>query len=106
MEQTTEAKARMENCRDVRSGKLRSWTRVQPRVEPHSWRAAICCVKALAKISRYTVYSMYHMKSHAQLFVLMGHAIGSVDCSLGMLPDDLSSASVYMHTEFLAYFVS
>ncbi len=31
----------MENGRDVRRGKLRSWTPcVQPRVEPHSWRAA------------------------------------------------------------------
>ncbi len=46
VEQTTEAKARMENGRDIQSGKLRSWTPcVQPRVEPHSWRAAIYCAR-------------------------------------------------------------
>ncbi len=51
VEQTTEAKARMENCRDVRSGKLRSWTPcVQPRVEPHSWRAAIYCARARGRL--------------------------------------------------------
>ncbi len=32
VEQTTEAKARMENGRDIRSGKLRSWTPVFNRM--------------------------------------------------------------------------
>ncbi len=46
VEQTIEAKARLVNGRDVRSGKLRSWAPcVQPRVEPHSWKEATYCAR-------------------------------------------------------------